>query len=272
LIIYRSGSYNNRPLAEGVFARLMSLIVPEPTTAYVLVVIFVATLVRSTFGFGEALIAVPLLALRLPVNIAAPLAVLVSTVIAAVVVVQDKRHVELRSAIGLILSALPGIPLGVLLLARGNEHVVKSILGILIIGFSIYSLTARATHHLPEDHPGWLLGCGFLSGVLGGAYGMNGPPLAIYGALRRWNPQRFRATLQGYFLPASLAGLIGYAALGLWRGVLTRYFLLSLPAVAAAILLGRVINQGMKGAGFFRFVYVGLIAVGGVLLIQAMIG
>lgn len=239
-------------------------------TAYVLVVIFIATLIRSTFGFGEALIAVPLLALRLPVNLAAPLAVLVSTVIAAVVLVQDWQHVELRSAIGLILSALPGIPLGVLLLARGNQHVVKSILGVLIIGFSIYSLTAGASRHLSKDHHGWLFGCGFLSGVLGGAYGMNGPPLAIYGALRRWTPQHFRATLQGYFLPASLAGLIGYAALGLWRAPLTRYFLLSLPVVAAAILLGRVINQRMRGFGFFRLVYVGLIAVGSVLLVQAI--
>ena len=40
---------------------------------------------------------------------------------------------------------------------------------------------------------------------------MNGPPLVIYGALRRWSPQHFRATLQGYFLPASLAGLGGYS-------------------------------------------------------------
>jgi len=240
-------------------------------TAYVLVVIFVATLIRSTFGFGEALIAVPLLALCLPVNIAAPLAVLVSTVIAGVVLVQDWRHVELRSAIGLILSALPGIPLGVLLLARGNQHAVKSILGILIISFSTYSLTAGTARRLSENHFGWLLGCGFLSGVLGGAYGMNGPPLAIYGALRKWTPQHFRATLQGYFLPASLVGLIGYAALGLWTGLLTRYFLLSLPAVAAAVLLGRMINQRMNGPGFFRFVYVGLIAVGSLLFVQAMV-
>ena len=240
-------------------------------TAYVLVVIFVATLIRSTFGFGEALIAVPLLALYLPVSIAAPLAVLVSTVIAGVVLVQDWRHVELHSAIGLILSALPGIPLGVLLLARGNQHAVKSILGILIISFSTYSLTAGTARRLSENHFGWLLGCGFLSGVLGGAYGMNGPPLAIYGALRKWTPQHFRATLQGYFLPASLVGLIGYAALGLWTGLLTRYFLLSLPAVAAAVLLGRMINQRMNGPGFFRFVYVGLIAVGSLLFVQAMV-
>ena len=31
---------------------------------------------------------------------------------------------------------------------------------------------------------------------------MNGPPLAIYGSMRRWSAQHFRATLQGYFLPA----------------------------------------------------------------------
>ena len=243
---------------------------PESLTAFVLAVIFLATLIRSSLGFGEALIAVPLLAMRLPITVAAPLAVLVSVVIAAVVVVQDWRHVEVRSAAALVLASLPGIPLGVLLLARGNENVVKCILGILIIGFSIYSLTAATTLHLSHDHRGWLLVCGFLSGLLGGAYGMNGPPLAIYGALRRWPPQHFRATLQGYFLPASLCGLIGYAWLGLWQAVLTRYFFLSLPVVAIAILLGRAINQRMTGHGFFRIVYFGLIAVGSVLVLQAL--
>lgn len=73
---------------------------------------------------------------------------------------------------------------------------------------------------------------------------------------------------KGYFLPASLVGLAGYAAVGLWNAVLTRYFLLSLPALAVAILLGRAVNQRMSGHGFFRFVYIGLIAVGSVLLAQ----
>jgi uncharacterized membrane protein YfcA len=143
-------------------------------------------------------------------------------------------------------------------------------LGILIIAFSVYSLVARRPRNLAHDHRGWLLGCGFLSGVLGGAYGMNGPPLALYGALRKWSPQHFRATLQGYFLPASLAAFIGYAALGLWRAALARYFVLSLPAVAVAILLGRSLNRRLKGHNFLRFVYVGLMATGSVLLVQAI--
>ena len=99
---------------------------------------------------------------------------------------------------------------------------------------------------------------------------MNGPPLAVYGALRKWSPQHFRATLQGYFLPASLAGLIGYIFLGLLAATVTRLFLLSLPAVAIAILLGRAINRRLKGRGFFRLVYIGLIVIGAILIAQAL--
>jgi len=241
------------------------------TTLYVVAVVFIATLIRSTLGFGEALIAVPLLAFCTPVATAAPLAVLVSIVVAAVIVVQDWQRIELRSAGGLIVSALFGIPFGVLLLAHVADHLVKLILGSIIIALSLYSLAARRVLHLSNDHGGWLFGCGFLSGVLGGAYGMNGPPLVVYGALRRWSPQHFRATLQGYFLPVSVAGLIGYLSIGLWNGAVTRYFLLSLPGVAAAIVMGRVINEGLNGNRFLRLVHLSLLMIGVALLLQAML-
>lgn len=241
----------------------------DPTTAHVIAVIFVATLIRSAFGFGEALVAVPLLALRIPIAVAAPLAVLVSVLVAGVIVAQDWRKIELRSAAGLVISSLLGIPLGLLLLTRVNDRVVKIILGLVIAGFSIYSLTTRGKLHLKKDHPKWLLGFGFCSGVLGGAYGMNGPPLAVYGSLRRWSPQHFRATLQGYFLPASIAGLIGYAAVGLWVTAVTRYFLLALPGTLVAILIGRAINHRLRGDGFFQLVYAGLVVIGSILVAQA---
>jgi uncharacterized protein len=242
----------------------------DSVSVYIVAVIFIATLVRSSLGFGEALVAVPLLALRTPIHVAAPLAVLVSVVVAAAIVAQDWRRVELRSAAGLIAASLFGIPLGVLLLAKLNDHLVKFILALVIVAFSIYSLAGRKQLHLRRDHRGWLIGCGFLSGVLGGAYGMNGPPLAVYGALRRWSPQHFRATLQGYFLPVSFVGLLGYLAIGVWDRTVTHYFLISLPAVAIAVLLGRAINQRLKDHGFFRAVYIGLIIIGVILLIQAL--
>jgi len=50
----------------------------------VLAVLFLATFVRSTLGFGEALVAVPLLALFIPIKVAAPVAVLISITVAAI--------------------------------------------------------------------------------------------------------------------------------------------------------------------------------------------
>jgi uncharacterized membrane protein YfcA len=134
--------------------------------------------------------------------------------VAGVVVLQDWRRIEFGSAGGLILASLFGIPLGVLLLAKTNDHVVKLILTVVIAAFSLYSLTIGRVRRLHQDHAGWLVACGFLAGILGGAYGMNGPPVAVYGALRRWSPQQFRATRQGYFLPASVVGLAGYFSSG----------------------------------------------------------
>jgi len=242
----------------------------DPLTAYVVVVIFAATLIRSTLGFGEALFAVPLLALRTRVAVAAPLAVLVSIVVAGLIVVQDWRRIEFRSAGGLIITALFGIPLGVLLLARANDQAVKLVLGAIIVVFSLYSLASGHVRRSRHDHAGWLVACGFLSGILGGAYGMNGPPLVVYGALRGWSPQQFRATLQGYFLPVSIVGLMGYAFIGLWDAAITRYFLWSLPGVAVATMLGGAINQRMASHAFSRIVHGALLIIGAVLLAQAL--
>ena len=145
-----------------------------------------ATLVRSTFGFGESLVAVPLFLLAVPLKIAVPLSVLTSVLVALVVVVQDHRKIELFSAKWLILAAMPGIPIGLLLLIYGNAYWTKIGLGLLIIAYCINMAQANNRIRLRQDSKGWLLGCGFLSGVLGGAYGLNGPPLVVYGHLRRW--------------------------------------------------------------------------------------
>ena len=203
-------------------------------------VLFLATLIRSSLGFGEALVAVPLLALLVPIQVAAPVAVMVSITVALIVVVQDWRKIHVRSAARLVLPTMLGIPLGLLLLRAGAEPVVKGALATVIIVFSAYSLLGGKHRELKDDKFAWLFGFG--AGVLGGAYGMNGPPLVIYGSLRGWSPQHFRATLQGYFLPASLAGLCGYWFAGLWTPAVSRFYLLSLPSVVVATFLGRVSN------------------------------
>ena len=108
-----------------------------------------ATVIRSAFGFGEALVAVPLLALIIPVEVAAPLAVLVSVTVAGLILLRDWREVHAVSAGKLILSTMFGIPFGLLLLTSVPEPVVKAVLAAVIITFSMYRLVNRRTHIRP---------------------------------------------------------------------------------------------------------------------------
>lgn len=244
----------------------------------VLAILFLATFIRSAFGFGEALVAVPLLAMLMPVQVAAPVAVLVSITVAAVVIVRDWRQIQWRSAARLVLASLFGIPVGLWLLTAVPEAWVKALLGGVIIAFSSFCLINRsplrlardklARDKLATDKLAALFG--FVAGVMGGAYGMNGPPLVAYGMFRGWSPPEFRATLQGYFLPASVVVMAGYAMAGLWTAEVTRWYVLALPVIAVAILAGRCANRRLERQVFLRCTHVGLILVGVVLLWQAI--
>ncbi len=194
---------------------------------------------------------------------------LVSIAIAAIIVGQDWQKIHVRIAGRLVASTVFGIPIGLGLLTCLHGQAMKGVLAILIIAFSAYSLIGPRLPELRSENQIWPIGCGFCAGVMGGAYGMNGPPLVIYGVMRRWSPERFRATLQGYFLPASILGMLGYLFAGLWTVAVTKYFLLSLPGLIPAILIGRACNRRLQGVAFHRLVYL-IVAGGGVaLLLQA---
>lgn len=239
----------------------------DPAILPVAGVVFLATLVRSAFGFGEALVAVPLLALVIPVRVAVPLATLLSVTVAGLILAQDWRKVHVRSAWWLVLPTLFGIPLGVLVLTEVHPPAVKAAMATVIIAFSCYCLFGRRKPRLPDDRLAWAFGFG--AGVLGGAYGMNGPPLVVYATLRGWSPEHFRATLQGYFLPASAAGMLGFWAAGLWVPDVTRYYLVSLAPVVVAVVIGRAANRRMHPEDFVRYVHLGLIGIGLLLLVQS---
>ena len=237
----------------------------------VLLISFFATLVRSSLGFGEALVAVPLLLFFLPAEVAVPLAVMLSVVIALVIVIQDHKKIHFDSAKWLILYALLGLPLGIYILTNADEGIMKIMLALLILLYSLYSLFSKKQQTLKKDSKWGLFLCGFLSGILGGAYGLNGPPLVIYGNLRRWTPTHFRATLQAYFLPVSLLSVIGFYYKGLVTTQLNTYFLYSLLSTIPAIFIGRYINRKLKDALFFQFVYYGLIVISIILLATTLV-
>jgi uncharacterized membrane protein YfcA len=158
------------------------------------------------------------------------------------------------------------LPFGFLILKYGDEKLIRMYLGIIIICFSLFSLWKKNIRLPDSAGQSWLYGSGFVAGVLGGAYGMNGPPLAVYGTLKGWPSQHFRATLHAYFLPASLFGLIGFWNLKLLTPQVFHYYFLSLFVTIPAIVIGKKLSLLLPEIIFKKCVFTALIFVGMILI------
>lgn len=248
------------------FPSLQEAVIPPPIDlAFICVIILVATTVRSTLGFGEALIAMPLLAFIVPLRVAAPLVAMISMTNAILILCREWRHLRIRESARLVVSALIGTPVGVWLLTTADESVVKCLLASVVLAFSGWSLWRPDLLSLKNDRFAPLFG--FAGGVLGGAYNTAGPPLVMFGTLRRWPPQEFRANLQSFFLLGGISILSMHWFTGAITVNVAKLYGMSLPLVFTAALIGRRLTQTVPAARFTRFVHVGLLGIGTMLLV-----
>ncbi len=232
----------------------------------ILGVLFLSAVIRSAIGFGDALIAMPLLALFVDVRLATPLVAFMSSTIAVVILYAEWRTVHFGAAWKLIVSTIVGIPLGLVFLKHVPESLVKGILGVVLVGFGLYNMILPRLPVLRNDRPAFAVG--FVAGILGGAYNTNGPPVVIYGTMRRWPPKQFRSTLQCYFLPTGLVVLLGHGVAGLWTPTVLRLYAWAFPLILLAILLGGKLNRRIPRDRFNRLIYGFLVAVGLLLFVR----
>jgi hypothetical protein len=236
----------------------------------VLTILFCSTFVRSSLGFGDALVAMPLMTMLVGLKTATPTVALVAVTIAMTILVRNWRIADLKAALGLIIASCIGIPIGLILLKGVNEDFMKALLGIILVLYGMYSLVKPRFKQL-SDHLGLTFLFGFVAGVLGGAYNANGPSVVIYGTLRKWAPSNFRATLQGYFLPTGFFIAVGHGISGLWTARVFTYYAVALPAVFLAIFLGGKVHQSLSKTHFDRYIHIALIAMGIMLVTRAFL-
>lgn len=230
-------------------------------------IFFFSTLTRSTFGFGDALVAMPLLFLVIPVDEARPLGALMSVATALLIVAQDWRKILFPTVAWLIVAAVFGMPLG-LLLAVIDPRIAKGTLALALLAFAAYGLLRP---HLSKPiSPWWVVPTGLSAGALGMAFNMPGPALVVFGTLRRWPAANFRATLQGYFLPTGTIILLWHAAGGAYDAKLLWMFAISLPIVLLAVPIGTRLNRLLHGRRFERYIY-GLLIVMALLLLLSVV-
>ena len=230
------------------------------------VILFVSTFIHSTLGFGQALIAMPLLAMVVELKSATPLVAFVLMTIAAVILLRNWRVVDLSAVWRLVLSSCLGIPVGLFLLKGIPEGLMKAFLGILVILFSLYNLADRYLKIIDlnrvsgSSRIAYL--SGFVAGIVGAAYNTSGLVITIYATLRNWSPDRFRSTLQSYFVFTGILILASHGLAGFWTPYVLRLYVTALPLVLVAIFLGGKLNRFIPQGQFDGYVNVGLLLMG----------
>lgn len=237
----------------------------------VILVVFLGSLTRSTFGFGDSVVSMPLLALLpLPLNTAIALVGLTGFSVGLMVVFSAWRYIDKRILLVLSISTLVGIPIGLYLVINIPQEKVTQVLGVFLLIYGIYSLIKTKFHlELPERWRGshfLPIPFGLLSGALGSAYNMNGIPIVIYGTFRDMEMKVFHGTLQSHFIISSFFIVFGHAVGGLWSQELFGFYLASLPAVYLAHRVGKSIRKRLPVHRFEKLLYLFILVLGIILL------
>ena len=232
----------------------------------VVVALFFASLVASTFGFGVGLIAIPIIAPFTDIRIATPLSAMAALTVIILILLKQWHEINFQSVWRLIVASCIGTPFGLLFLKSIQGNLSKLILSVIIMLFSGYYLLSPGIIRLKTDRGAWFFGA--VAGILGGAYALPAPPVMIYSLFRQWPPSSMRTTLLSFFLPISLILVVSHWAGGLWtRSVLLLYGL-SLPFMLVGIFLGNYLNRIIPKEKFTKTVYFLLFLCGLILFVQ----
>jgi uncharacterized membrane protein YfcA len=228
------------------------------------VVVFFAAFEQTITGFGFSLIVMPLVTLALGIQTAAPLVALTALTLYVVNFIRHRESVIVSEVLRLVIASVLGIPVGLWALSNVTESVIKVLLGLILIAFAYYSIARPATLQLISKR--WGYGVGFLAGCLGAAYNTPGPPLVVYGTMRQWDKDEFRAALQLLFFVTSVLTVTSHVLTHrMTLSVLTSYGSVS-PALLIGIVAGARVDRWVNKA-IFRAMVNGMILILGLSLV-----
>ena len=223
-------------------------------------IVFFAAFVQSISGFGFALIVMPLLSLAMGLQTAAPLVALAALTLYTINLIRYRQAVDVRRVLRLGVACALGVPVGLWALANVDESIVKLLMGLVLVAYAAYKLSSPAALHLRSRR--WAYIAGFIAGCMGGAYNTPGPPLVVYGSLRQWPKDEFRATLQAlFFINGVLTVSSHYAARRLTADVLT-FYAYAVPAFLLGVLAGSRVDAKLNRDRFRTIVTVMILVLG----------
>lgn len=214
-----------------------------------------AAFVQRVSGFGFGIFIMTLLPYMLPsYGEATALSGLLAMVTSAIIVARHWRAIRWRKLGPILLTFLVVSALAVRLVAVAPEATLRLALGAILIVASVWFFFFHERVHLPTTLP-TQVSMGTLSGLLGGFFGMQGPPAVLYFLAVERDKYAYMAMIQCYFLVGNLSMTVERAACGFLTPIVLRMWLLGIAAVLIGTTIGSLVFRRLPTPVLRRVIY-----------------
>ncbi len=223
-------------------------------TLLFLIVAALGAFIQGASGFAFALIASALWAWLIEPQVLAPTVVLTSLIGQLSSLVRVGGQARFAHAGPFLVGGVLGTPLGVLLLPRFDAGSFRLAIGVVLV---IYCALMLRRGGLPRVTAGGRVadaGIGVMSGIMGGATGISGPPIVLWCAVRGWDKETQRATFQTFFVGILLVILGFQVANGLVDERCLRLVAIAAVPIAVCSWLGSLAFGRLSQVGFQRLI------------------
>ena len=230
-----------------------------------------ASFVQRTIGFGFGIFIMTALPFLMPSYAeAVTLSGLLSLTSATVIMFKYVKYVTWKRILPIMVAFAVFSTIAVVLLDRIEGPAMRITLGLMLILLSFYfSFFKDKIQKIIRPTAGWQLGAGSLSGVMGGLFGMQGPPVVLYLIASEPTKDHYMGMIQTYAVLTNVTMVISRAFNGyVTRDVSTAY-LYGLGGLVIGVLAGNWAYKRIPNRIFTYVVYAYIGISGAIILFTA---
>ena len=226
-----------------------------------------ASFVQRTTGFGFVILNKTMLPFLMPsYGEATTLSGLLALTTSAMISFRMRRYITWKRLLPILLTFIITSSAAICLLTRIHDQMLRKVLGIILMITALYFAFFSRRIKLKTTLP-YQIGAGTISGIMGGFFGMQGPPAVLYFISSEPDKNHYMAMAQTYFLIGNAMMTIVRASNGFLTATVGRNYLFCLTAVIAGTLLGSWAFRHIPGKVFPYIVYSYIFISGMIILI-----
>ena len=199
-------------------------------------IVLLAGFVRAISGFGFALVATPLLLFVLDTKSVVVISIIINVPVGLLLLFHTRKHIDVKRVLLMCSGSIFGVPMGAYLLSSLDPSIIRLIIAILIVPFSIVLLLGHS-YQFKRDS----LGCGisgFFSGLLGSSTSLSGPPVVLFLLNQGLVKERFIGTVTAYFVFMGITSVGAFSYLGMVTIDLLIKVAMLLPTAILGLYIG----------------------------------